>query len=216
MHTLDEKGGLLIPLVLVIVLLLGALGFGAWAFSGRQDYKNNVDSKIAAAVETANEKLSVEKEAEFAEREKSPSKSYQGPTALGAINIVYPKTWSAYVVESEGGNIVLSGYFHPGFVHDVRSDSSFAFRLEIVNDTYDAVIKTFDSKVKSGKVSVAAYRAPKVEASLGAMLTGDITSKKQGTLVLLPLRDKTIRLWTEGQDYKGDFDAILKELTFNQ
>ena len=50
MKTLDQRGAinaLLIPLILVIVFFLGAAGFGYWAFSERQDYKNNSDAKVA-------------------------------------------------------------------------------------------------------------------------------------------------------------------------
>ena len=52
----DQRGalnGLLIPLILVVVLFLGAAGFGFWAFSSREDYKNNSDAKVAVAVTAA-------------------------------------------------------------------------------------------------------------------------------------------------------------------
>jgi len=216
MHKLDQRGSLLIPLVLVGVLLLFTLGFGTWAFAGRQDYKNNVDEKISEAVEASSEKLSIEKEAEFLEREKEPFKTYQGPSAYGSLTVIYPKTWSAYVVENGSGSAVLDGYLHPKYVPDIKSDLSIAIRFEVLNSSYDQVVKQFDSKVKSGKVSVAAYRAPKAEESLGVIVNGEIDTKKTGTMVLLPVRDKTIRIWTEGQDFKGDFDRMLEELTFNQ
>ena len=29
--------------IVVVLLFLGAVGFGVWAFSGMQDYKNNVE-----------------------------------------------------------------------------------------------------------------------------------------------------------------------------
>ncbi len=216
MHKLDQQGSLLIPLVLVGTLLLFAIGFGAWAFTGRQDYKNNVDAKIVEAVEASDEKLSIEKEAEFAEREKDPNKSYQGPATYGSLLITYPKTWSAYIVEKSSGTTALDGYLHPNFIPDISSDHSFALRFEVLNTSYDQVIKQFDSKVRTGKVTVVAYRAPKVQEALGARISGEIDTKKQGIMVLLPVRDKTIRIWTEGEDFKGDFDRILEQLTFNQ
>lgn len=216
MHKLNERGELLIPLVLVSVLLLTAIGFGAWAFSGRQDYKNNVDAKIAEAVEASNETLSLEKEAEFAEREKSPYKTYQGPEPFGTLVVTYPRTWNAHVVEKQSGTTLIDGYFQPNFVPDTNSDDSFALRLEVLDQSYDTVIKTYESKIKTGKISVAAYRVPKVEAALGSRLTGEVLTKKQGVLVLLPMRDKTIRIWTEGDNFRGDFETVLNELTFNQ
>lgn len=214
MHKLDEKGLLLIPLVVVAVLLLTSLGFGFWAFAGRQDYKNNVDKKIAAAVEAAEVKLAAEKDAEFAEKEKSPYQTYQGSATYGSVVITYPKSWSAYIDESPGGSTVVSGFFHPNFVPAADSDATFALRFEVVNTAYDAVMKSFDNNVKSGKVRSSAYRAPKVDSVLGSMLEGDISNKKQGVMVLLPLRDKTIKLWTEGQEFRSDFSAVLEAFSF--
>ncbi len=214
MLKLNNNGSLIIPLVIVGLLLFTSLGFGYWAYAGRQDYKNNVDTKIAEAVEVAEEKLDIEKEADFAERFKLPNKNYQGPDTLGSLNITYPKTWSAYIVESNS-TIELNGFLHPDYVPDIRSDTSFAFRFEIVNTNYDQVLKTYDAKVKLGKIKVEPYRLAKVDSALGTRLIGEIDIKKEGVLVLLPIRDKTIKVWTEGQNFKGDFETILTSLTYN-
>ncbi len=214
MHKLDEEGSLLIPLIMVVLLLLGSIGFGAWAFAGRQDYKDNVDAKIAEAVEASEEIVSLEKEAEFTEREKSPYKTYQGPSALGTLTVTYPKTWSAYIEEGRSGNTELTGYLHPNFVPDTRGETSYALRFEVVGQSYDQVLKAFDSPVKAGRASVGAYRAPKVQQALGAYITGEIASKKEGQMVLFPVRDKTIKIWTEGQTFRGDFATVLEQVTF--
>lgn len=214
MHKLNEEGSLLVPLIAVSVLLLSSLGFGFWAFAGRQDYKNNVDAKIQEAVVAANETLTAEKDAEFAEKEKSPFVTYAGSATYGALTITYPKTWSAYIDETGKGATPLSGYMHPRFVPATNSDTNFAFRFEVVDTAYDTVLKTFDSGVRTGKVSVNAYRAPKVDSVLGARIEGEIISRKQGVLVLLPIRDKTIKVWTEGQEFRADFSAILEALSF--
>jgi hypothetical protein len=214
MQKLNEQGSLILPLVIVVVLLVGALGFGGWAYTSRQDYKDNVDEKIAEAVEASNEQLSIEKDAEFAEREKSPLRNYLGPSALGSVSVVYPKTWSAFIDEGAGGKAELNAYFHPDFVPPEESEVSFALRLEVVNQTYDQVIKSYDSKVKTAKITATAYRAPKVTSELGVQLRGEIDSKKQGVLVLLPARDKTIKIWTEGQNFVNDFNAVLDSLTY--
>lgn len=209
-----QEGSLLLPFILVLVLLLGSIGFGAWAFMGRQDYKNNVDGKIVEAVEVANEKLSAEKEAEFAEREKQPNKTYQGPVTFGTLNITYPKTWSAYVEENAGANRDMAGYFHPNFVPAVESDTSFALKFEVVSKPYDQVVQDFDGFIKGGRAKLSAYRAPKVPDVLGAKVEGEIIAKKQGVMVVLPLRDKTIKLWTEGDSFRADYNAVLDNLTF--
>lgn len=210
----NEAGSLLLPLVVVFVLLLGSLGFGAWAFIGRQDYKTNSDKKAAAVAKKAVVVESARKDAEFAEKEKSPSKTYAGPATYGSLKFDYPKTWSAYISET-GKSPAVDGYFSPNFVPDLLSGTLFALRIQIVNTEYVTVLKTFDSSVKTGKTSVSAYRAPKVQSALGSIIVGAIDNKREGTLVILPLRDKTIKIWTEGNDYVNDFNnTVLSSLTF--
>jgi hypothetical protein len=214
MHKLNERGSLLIPLVVVGSLFLGSLVFGIWAFAGMQDYKNNSDTKVAEAVLIAEEETAIEKEAEFSEREKLPYQTYQGPSTYGSTVVNYPRNWSGYVEESQSGSTVISGYFHPGYVPATSSGASFALRFEIVSSSYDVVLKSFDSSVKAGKLKAAAYRAPKVDSVLGSRLEGEISPKKQGEIVLLPLRDKTIKIWTEGQDFRTDYATILESFSF--
>jgi hypothetical protein len=214
MHKLDERGSLILPLIVSVALLLCALGFGYWSYAGRQDYKNNVDKKIAEAIAESEVKISTDKDAEYAEKEKSPYQIYQGPVTYGSAVITYPKNWSAYVDESGGSNTVVTGYFHPNYVPATDSETAFALRFEIVSSAYDSVLKSFDSSVKSGKLKASAYRAPKVESILGSRLEGSLSAKEQGILVLLPLRDKTIKLWTESEQFASDFTTVLESFTF--
>lgn len=214
MHKLDEQGSLLVPLLITGSLLLFSLVFGFWAFAGMQDYKNNSDTKSAQAVEAAEQALAIKKDTEFAEVSKSPYKTYQGSATLGTITIIHPKTWSSYVENKASGSTQLSGYMHPDVVPATDSGTNFALRFEVVDTDYSSVLKSFDSAAKAGRVSVSAYRAPKVDSVLGSRIDGEIASKKQGNMVLLPLRDKTIKIWTEGHDFRGDFQAVLDNLTF--
>jgi flagellar basal body-associated protein FliL len=80
---------LLIPLILAILLLIGAGAFAAWAFSSRQDYKNNTDQKITMAVTAAEKKTTETDTAQAAEAAKQPLKSYNGPEAFGSVVIKY-------------------------------------------------------------------------------------------------------------------------------
>lgn len=215
MRKLNQAGSLVIPLFIVIVLLLGSIGFGAWAYLERQDYKDNSDQKAAAAVKKAVAAEDVKKDAEFLEKEKSPFKVYTGPATYGSLTFQYPKTWSAYISEIGKSSTIVNGYFSPNFVPDVQSATSFALRIQVVSSDYATVLRGFDSYVKTGKVTVAAYRAPKVSGTLGSRVTGEIETKKTGSMVILPLRDKTIKVWTEGTDFVKDFDnIILPDLTF--
>ncbi|MBA2279003.1 hypothetical protein H0V99_00990 [Candidatus Saccharibacteria bacterium] len=214
MHKLDQAGSMVLPLVIVSVMFIASLGFGIWAFAGRQDYKNNSDAKITAAVGVAEEALIIKKDEEFAESSKSPYKSYQGPVTYGTLTFEYPKTWSAYIDENGSGSLVLQGFVHPNFVPSTDSAATYALRFEVVNTGYDQLLKTYESTVKTGKVKLSAYRAPRTQSELGARIEGEISSKKQGVMVVFRLRDKSIKVWTEGQEYRADFERVLETLTF--
>lgn len=213
----DEEGsiGLLIALGVLIVLFVSAAVFGIWSYASRQDYKHNSDQKAAAAVAIAIKQEDTKKDADFVEKEKNPLRTYTGPETYGKLIIKYPKTWSAAVDEGGNGGIAINGYLHPDFVPGLQSNTNFALRVQIVQVSYDNVLKQYDSPVRSGLAKVSPYVAPKVAGITGARIDGQIDSQKKGSLVLLPLRDKTIKIWTESDQFFGDFNnIILANLTF--
>ena len=207
--------GLIISLVLSIMLLLGVSGFALWAFGGRQDYKNNSDKKTNAAVAIAVQNESTKKDNEFVEKEKNPLKTYQAPEAFGSINIQYPKTWSAYVIETDKGSTTVDGFFHPGFVPSTQGNTSFALRLQVTSLAYDLEMKQFDGKVKTGSVKVTPFIPVNVPGVIGSRVEGEITTGKNSIMILVPLRDKTIKISTESPQFASDFNnTILPKLKF--
>jgi len=216
MRKLNAEGSLVLPFVIVIVLLVGSLSFGIWAFMGRQDYKNNSDKKAADAAAVAVKAEDVKKDAAFAEEQKSPLKTYTGPSTYGSVTFQYAKTWSAYVAESSANSgALVDGYFSPNFVPSILSANAFALRIQIINSDYTTTLKAYGNSIQQNTVKAAAFRAQKVPSVLGSTLSGQITSKKQGTMIMLPLRDKTLEIWTEGSDFLNDFNnTILPSLSF--
>jgi hypothetical protein len=214
----DERGvinTLLIPLILSIVFLLGTAGFALWAFMSRQDYKNNVDVKVRTAVGVAVKETETRKDNEFQEREKQPLATYQGPATSGSIVIKYPKTWSAYVEDAGKGSKPLDGYFHPTKVPGIQSEAAYALRVEVVEQSFADVVKTFDSAVKQGKVRSQTYSPANVTTVVGLRVEGEITPRQQGIMILVPLRDKTIKLYTQSDQFYNDFNNnVLPNFTF--
>ena len=212
MKSNDQRGNVDIWLVgffVVLVLFFGTLGFGIWAFSGRQNYKNNVDGLIADAVAQAEQATSDRKDKEFVEKEKEPYRDYISPSAYGSVDIKYPKTWSAYVDESGRGNIPVDGYFNPATVPGTTTNANYAIRTQVINTQYAQNIKQFDSALKNGKVKISPYSAPKVSSVVGIRVEGEIANAKQGSMIILPMRDKTLRVWTESVQFVGDLDKIV-------
>lgn len=201
--------------IIFVVLFVASSAFGVWAFMGRQDYKNNSDKKSAEAVEKAETAQKVADEADFTEREKEPFETYNGPSEFGSIKIVYPKTWELYVDTKTGGGTPVDGYAHPGYVPGVTSDTAFALRFQVISADYASQLKLFESATKNATVVVSPFRAELVNDILGSRIDGQITTKRTGNVVLLPLRDKTLKIWTESSTYTNDFNEVLKNLSFS-
>lgn len=218
MSKINQRGSVdswLIAFIFTFIVFLAAAGFGFWAYMGKQDYKENVDAKIVVAVDKAVAVNSKKQEAEFLEREKEPLRIYNGPEAYGSVSISYPKTWSAYVDDSGKSSAPLDGSFNPKYVPGITSGASVALRVQVTNTKYAQSIKTFESAVKAGKATVVPYSLPKVPGIVGLRVDGEIMTGKQGSLIILPLRDKTITVWTEAAQFISDFNTIiLPNLTF--
>lgn len=215
----DERGGLnvlLIPVILLSLLFVGAAAFAVWAYGGRQDYKNNVDAKVSQAVEANKKVVQAADAKQYAEAAKQPLKTYTAPEQYGSVAVSYPKTWSGYVATASAGN-VIDGFFEPGVVPDVQdTDSTYALRVRILSQAYSQTLSQFSGFVKQNKLAMTAYSLPKLPQIGGMYLTGQITQRQKGTMVILPLRDKTLEVWTESDAYLNDFkNYVLPNLTFS-
>jgi len=207
---------LLIPLILMVVFFFGAAGFGIWAFTSRADYKNNSDKKAAAAAAAASDAQKTVDAAKYAEDIKQPFDTYIGPAAFGNVTVNYPRTWSAYVIAGDRSATPISGYFQPKTVPSITDPSNnFALRLELVQSSYQTVVEQFKPRIDTGKATSSPYTLPKVPSVVGLRVEGQITETKQGVMIVLPLRNMTLKIWTESNDFKGDLDTnILPNLTF--
>ena len=205
-----ENGSVSVVLAIVLGLLFVTSSiFGIWAFAGRQDYKNNVDAKIEDASAVAVQQAETAKDSEFIEKEKSPLRSYSGPATYGSLKFDYPKTWSMYVEEA-GSGTVLDLYAFPIVVPGpIVATQKYALRVEISSQSYDKEVKTFDQQVKTGKVKTSAYRPENVQNVLGIRIDGEIETGVNGSMILLPIRDKTIKIFTQIPEFVGDFDKII-------
>jgi hypothetical protein len=217
--SLGERGAmnvLAIPFIMLVLFFFGALGFGLWAFSERGPYKEDSDQIVAEAVEENTKTVQAADAKQYAEEAKKPYDVYIGPAPFGNVTINYPKTWSSYVIENERGGNPLNGYFQPGTVPNVTDiDKTFALRMELVQTSYDTVLNQFKAQITKGDVTVAPYTLAKVPSVVGSRIEGQITPRKQGTMIILPLRNMTLKIWTESNDFKADLDThILPNFSF--
>ena len=209
-----KPNGLILAVVLGVLLLFAVI-FGIWAFAGMQDYKNNSDNKSAAAVKVAEVAQAQKLEADFAEREKSPYKSYQSPADFGSVKVVYPKVWGAYVLESAQSGTPVDAYFHPGFVPDVASQTPIALRVQVASTSYSDSLKQYENQVQTGDLKASPFVPVNVKNVTGMRFDGQFEQNKKGSIIILPLRDKTLKIWTENPGNIGDLNSILlANLTF--
>jgi hypothetical protein len=200
-------------LVVTVLLLIAAIIFGAWAYSGKQDYKNNVQAKITTAVTAAQQQQATTLNAKFAQQEQSPYLTYNGPEAYGSIVLTYPRTWSGYV-DTSGGTYPVDSYFNPGIVPSITDqDSVFALEVRVLNQSYS---QTLTGITQTGVVSQA-YSLPNLPKVVGVEVNGEVSgSQTNETMVILPLRADTLEIWTDGTQYLDDFNnVILKNFSFS-
>jgi len=204
-------------LVLETLLLVVLVVFGLWAYSSRQHYKNNVDQQISTAVSAAVLKTQATDANNYAQQSKSPLVTYVGPQAYGSITVQYPKTWSAYVDQTGEGGGLVNGFFNPGFVPAIEAETSvFALRVEVLQQPYNQSLAQFNSDAMNGTGTVAAYALPKLPNVVGIEVKGNIGNEQTGIMVVLPLRNNTLEIWTSAPQYESDFNTyILPNFSFS-
>jgi hypothetical protein len=206
-----EASALLVSFIGLAVFFVITASFAAWAFLSRQDYKNNSDQKVAAAVEVAKKNTAAQKDNEYLEKEKYPLRSYTGPADLGAIKVVYPKTWSAYINAGSENQFI----FNPDIV-SASPDALYALKVTVLPQSYETAVQQFESQVQLGSATAQAYSLPKVPGVVGLRFDGEIEPLKPGAVVVLPLRDKTIEIVCQVPDNLPDFNKIiLPNISFN-
>ncbi len=214
-----EINVLVLPLILTGLFLVVSVGFGAWAYMSRSDYKDRSDQKVAVAVKTAIAQEDIIKDKQHAEADKLPLKTYIGPDQYGSLHITYPKTWSAYINTGSSSGQPVDDYFHPNAVPYISDQSvAFALRVQVLAQSYASTVRTFTEAVNAKRLTATPYSLPKVPSVVGIRYEGTIdpNAKETGTMIVLPLRDKTLKIWTEGPSFTADFNnSVLPNFTFS-
>lgn len=196
-----------------IFTTIAALGGGIWALTNYFDQRDNVDSRVTAAVATAVKEQQDKDAADFLEKEKQPNRQFAGPDDYGRLSFDYPKTWSIYVANDATDGNKYEAYFNPVSVPAVSNAQRFALRVTIETVDYDQQLKLYERLVKEGTLKSSSATA---DSQNGTRLEGNFTKDIKGTAVLFKIRDKTVTLRTDADTFTGDFDALLKTITFNK
>lgn len=218
----DQRGSvnpLLVATILLAILLVVAAGGFIWAYMGMTDWRDNTQAKIDAAVATAKDEQKKADEADFAEQEKKPNRVYQGPSDLGSVRFNYPKTWSGYIAQSNDNGLLV--YFNPLLVPTANPDvTPYALRVQVSNDSYSDVVADYQKLVEDGVATASTIIVGATDDFAGyegIRVDGQLADTINGSVVIFKVRDKTLRLYVDSQDYVKDFnDTILASLRFEQ
>lgn len=210
MKKLNQDGAmnaLLIPLIVATICFFVAAGLSISYYNKFIDQRDRNQPKIEAAVEDAKETQRKQMEADFTEKEKRPTKQFTSPSEFGGVVLTFPKTWSSYV-ENKGSEFQYYG--HPNYVPS--EGVNYALRMSVVSRQFAQEIKQYDAQVKKNELKATSVMASGVT---GTRLDGFLSKKMEGSMLIFPLRDKTLRVWTESKNFRGDFDNIvLKSFSF--
>ena len=172
-----------------------------------------IRDRVATEVEAQKKLISDQKQAEFDEREKAPYKFWTSPTQYGSIKVGFPKTWSYYLSLSDvggGGDKEVDLYAHPDYVPGLASESKYALRLTLESTDYNKALEQYRRDSEEKKLSISTIQNSNVS---GVKIRGSIGDEVNGTMVIFPIRDKVLSVWTESPDYEADFENIVLKLS---
>lgn len=217
MEPKKDAAGLVKTIVIIFLALVSAafIGLFIWMMSQYHEAQSDLDDKIAVAVAEANYEQAKKDEADFAEREKEPNRSFSGPDDYGGLSFKYPKTWSLYVAEdaSNGGNYVA--YFNPIQIDPLARESINALNLTIRNQSFESVVDSYKREVE-GKEPAMTVETITVNGATANRYVGKIPgTEHNGIVVVIKIRDKTVILQTDSMLFESDFNALVDTVGFN-
>jgi len=201
-----------VAFVLVSILAIVAIGVAVWAYINYNEEKNTVNQQVQVAELNKEKEVSERMNAEFLEKEKLPNRKFNGPEDYGSLSFDYPKIWSLYNAKDAANGGSYEAYFHPYLVPPVSNDTQVALRVLIEENSYDNVVKTYDSKVKDGKLKASPVI---VNTDItGLRLDGSFSETIRGSAIVFKLRDKTVTIRTDANTFLGDFNALIASVKF--
>ncbi len=197
---------------LVLFLIAGSLAI--WMYMMYVQEKGNVDGRIAVEVAKAKSEQAEADQKTYSEEAKNPRIEFVGPSEYGRLTFMYPKTWSVYIDKDGTDRGDYRAFLHPTTVPSLSNDASrFAFRVEILNKNLDDVLNTYQAKLKKGELTSSSVEANGIAAT---RLDGTFDKDLRGAAILFKLRDKTVRLSTDADTFKPDFQTILNTIKVSE
>jgi hypothetical protein len=204
---------LLSTIVLGVIAVVGIIG-SIVLYMDYNQQKTNVDTKISAAVATAQKNQSDSDEAKFEERDKQPYRQFVGPDDYGRLTFDYPKTWSVYVDKDvvNPGDTYMA-YLNPVSVPSVNGSTQiYALVVTIQTADFNTVFGSYNSLVQSGALQSSTVT---IGTTAATRLDGAFSPTLHGSLVIFKIRDKLVTIQTDATTFTPDFNSIISSIKFN-
>ena len=197
---------------LILFLIAGSLAI--WAYMQYSREKSRVESKVAFEVAKGRKEQAESDWRQCSEQTNSQRIEFVGPAEYGRVSFMYPKTWSVYVANDGSDRGDYKAYLHPVSVPSTTNKNSrFALRLEIINKNMDTVLNDYQSRLKKGELTSSSTEFNGISAT---RIDGTFEKELRGSVVLMKVRDKTIRFSTDADTFKPDFQTILSTVKISE
>ena len=197
---------------LILFLIAGSLAI--WAYMQYSREKSSVNSKVAIKVAEGKREQAEYDWRKCSDDAKNLRVEFVGPTEYGRVSFMYTKTWSVYIANDGSDRGDYKAYFHPVSVPSITNKNSrFALRLEIINKNMDTVLNEYQSRLKKGELTSSSTEFNGISAT---RIDGTFEKELRGSVVLMKVRDKTIRFSTDADTFKPDFQTILSTVKISE
>mgnify|MGYP000888180471 FL=1 len=197
---------------LILFLIAGSLAI--WAYMQYSREKSSVDSKVAIKVAEGKREQAEYDWRKCSDDAKNLRVEFVGPAEYGRVSFMYTKTWSVYIANDGSDRGDYKAYFHPISVPPITNKNSrFALRLEIINKNMDTVLNDYQSRLKKGELTSSSTEFNGISAT---RIDGTFEKELRGSVVLMKVRDKTIRFSTDADTFKPDFQTILSTVKISE
>jgi hypothetical protein len=199
--------------VLALVLLILVLVFANRASSANN--RANTAQKDGQKQGAEAQKALDDKK--LADEKVKDSRTYTAPDFAGNFSLEIPKAWSLSITPNDG-TITLGGISNPDQI-DTKAEK-YALRFSLKDQPYTSAKSPYDQQTKAksatGKTNLSSQPVT-VSGIEGTKYTGQIGSKiPNGTLILVPIRDKTFTIQTDDNAvYSTSFNIILATVKLN-
>lgn len=203
--------GMGVVLVVVVIALF-------WALAQYQGARNDIDAELEAAREVARTEQKAESEAACKELMNSPFSLITGPSEYGSLKVQYPKTWSVFIQEAAARGGDYRVFFHPKVIRPIRDEERFALRLIIYDDRnrYEGFENEYRGLVEDRKLTVSDWSKTTTDGynATGLRFDGQFNDELKGSVLIFRIRDKTVWLRTDSQEFLGEFNEIIDKIDF--